>query len=166
MLIAAYIVVIMADVLTVSLLYLHWFLPRMMVLTFTCALKLRIELLVLNRLSRFGKRDSIAGNNLASGGTDESMIKPASAPSTPMINPGDESVSPFGHPSAGSMEPVLGRKREVSIWNVDGPACPIPMRLGGSSEINAAEGKLPESRDSIDDLEKQYLGPFKDDDLV
>jgi hypothetical protein len=137
----------------------------MMVLTFTCALKLRIELLVLNRLSRFGKRDSLAGNNLAAGGTDEATAKSACSLCSTMVASGVEPASPSSQRSADSVAPILGRKREVSIWNVDGPACPIPMRPG-KSESSAAKEKFRESKDSIDDLERKYLGPFKDDDMV
>jgi hypothetical protein len=153
----------MTDVVTLTLLYMNWYLPRMMILTFTSALKLRIELLVLNRLSRFGQRESIAGNNIVSGGTDEAMLK---ATNSPVITPGDQPVSPFSEESVDSIEPILARKREVSIWNVDGPACPVPMRHGGPSDKKEGDEEIRQSRDSIDDLERQYLGPLKSRESV
>jgi hypothetical protein len=163
LLVTAYIVIIMADVVTITLLYMDWFLPRMMILTFSSSLKLRIELLVLNRLTRFGQHESIAGNNLESGGTDQAMLK---ATSSPVITPGDQTPSPFSEQSADSMEPILGRKREVSIWNVDGPACPFPMRPSEPSEIIGNEDEIRENNNSIDFLERQYLGPLKEQDMV
>ncbi|KAE9985465.1 hypothetical protein EG328_007457 [Venturia inaequalis] len=146
LLIAAQLVILCTDVVLSALLYTSTFIPRMMILPLTSALKIRIELLVLNRLAGFGQHNESITRDLLE------------APSTGAVA---SSSPPDDKTAIVQVEERWERRQEVSIWNADGPACPEIIRPAEVSRGPARGSVAHSDRDSIDDLERQYLGRYE-----
>lgn len=144
LLISAQFVILATDVVLSALLYTHIFIPRMMILPFTSALKIRIELLVLNRLADFGQHNESITRDL--------LEAPSPSVGTSQIQTKSATLQ---------FEETWGRRQEVSIWNADGPACPEIIRPAEVSKGFARGGVAEIDRDSIEDLERRYLGRYE-----
>lgn len=144
LLIAAQFTILATDVVLSILLYTHIFIPRMMILPYTSALKIRVELLVLNRLADFGQHSESITRDLLQ------------APST-----GAETSQSRTKTATSRVEETWERRQEVSIWNAVGPACPEIIRPAEVSRCLARGGVAQAERDSIEDLERQYLGRYE-----
>lgn len=146
LLIAAQLAILSNDIVLSALLYCSVFIPRMMILPFTSALKIRIELLVLNRLADFGQHNGSITRDLLE------------APSTGAAT---SSSQPETKTAVLQVEETWERRQEISIWNADGPACPEIIRPAEASKGMVRGGLDQGDRDSIDDLERQYLGRYE-----
>ncbi|QDS71780.1 hypothetical protein FKW77_009331 [Venturia effusa] len=142
LLVCAQFAILATDIVLSVLLYRHLFLPRLMILPFTSALKIRIELLVLSRLADSGQHnEAIITRDLL-----QALSTGAATPQSPTKMSGSQ------------IEEKWERRQEVSIWNADGPACPEIIRPPEVSQGLARAGIALTDRDSIENLERQYLG--------
>ncbi|TLD18337.1 2-oxoisovalerate dehydrogenase subunit beta [Venturia nashicola] len=146
LLIVAQFIILSADVVLSTLLYTSIFVARMMILPLTSALKIRIELLVLNRLAGFGQhKESITQDLLRASSTGATISTSEAQDKTVVLQ----------------TEETWKRRQEVSIWNVDGPACPEIIRPAEVSKALARRGGSEGDRDIIEDLERLYLGRYE-----
>lgn len=145
LLIVAQGVILLCDVPLLVLLYLDYFLPRMMILCFTYALKTRIEFLVLNRL-RKGARNALTrhlaiyGDEWDSESPPRLDVEEASANSTISDQPCEQFE--------------ITKSRSASYHSTRVISLP-------GDRIVLQQHNGDRERDSLHKLERRYLGAFR-----
>jgi hypothetical protein len=160
LLILAEVVIVVCDVALNVLLYYGWYLARRTILAFVYALKLQIEFLVLNRLARSRQAGEAQWQDL---GVDVGAR--TALPELRTSTHEDEKSSPLSSPakypeafSATSTGPSMNEEKPIIISEDTGYLFKRGSQSGG--KMHCVE------RNSIEELERRYLGRFGADSPV
>ncbi|KAF2096804.1 hypothetical protein NA57DRAFT_78396 [Rhizodiscina lignyota] len=167
LLILAEMIVLLCDILMLVGLYAHYYVPRMMIQTFTYALKARIEFLVLNRLAQRGSRSSITPNIETESDEDGSR---KTTQSTSSWGSRFASRSTSEQKSGASTRSLSIQKGVMAESKA--PITDLPLFLCYDAEPrlkstgSVAGHAKSHDGDSLQSLERLYLGNFGSDATV
>jgi hypothetical protein len=158
LLVAAEVTIILCDLASNTLLYLQVYFARRIIFTFVFAIKLRVEFAVLNRLAIFGQQRMQAqdGGIVGQVGVSRSLF--CDQPEHPENF--RNSQSPLSA-VMGSTDGMVEREDSREGLSTTHPEfTPI-----GSHGIGT-QGRRPLEKDSMEELERRYLGRFGTVDIV
>lgn len=145
--------VVIMDVIGITLWYLDLYLLRLAVLPFTTALKLKVEFLILNRLTEIGKRKNELRSITVSTHDQENEEAPVASPCTSQ--------------SEATTLRVEEKRLGIEVGTRDdglgvGKAPAKTIREVGTT----AASRDGEDRESLDEMERRYLGRFGGSSMV
>jgi hypothetical protein len=168
LLIAAEVIIIVCDIVVNILLYLNLYIPRKIVLPFVYAIKLQIEFLVLNRLVNSRRsidarlQDYEADVNFGNTSPGNSRVitrlgESSGCDSSPSYGPGKEGMKSFGPMCTTSSLDESTRQSAMSGQTMVSVASILHQNAEG-----IGRGDL----DSIEELERRYLGRSRTEEAV